>query len=187
MPRSPRNSVQMPAKANKGRPSLSANHTTSLFLVSGFGSGAYSEKQLAGTRQRFSGFNQPLQCGEIARKFRGRPVQTIWSRAEDIRDDVYRPGAMADVAATLDAKGQPTSFVYRIAVPSVSDQFAARAMPSAKGGLMGIARRSTARSFHYIACPIASRISPLIAAPYPSVSGARSATASIVSLSRARR
>jgi hypothetical protein len=33
-------------------------------LVSGFGSGAYSEKLLAGTRQRFSGFNQPRQCGE---------------------------------------------------------------------------------------------------------------------------
>jgi len=30
--------------------SLSANHTTSFFLVSGFGSGAYSAKLLAGTR-----------------------------------------------------------------------------------------------------------------------------------------
>jgi isoquinoline 1-oxidoreductase subunit beta len=82
-----------------------------------------------------------VKAVEIAKKFRGTPVQTIWSRAEDIRDDVYRPGAMADVAATLDANGQPTSFVYRIAVPSVTDQFVARAMPSAKGGLM--ADRST--------------------------------------------
>ena len=82
-----------------------------------------------------------VKAVEIARKFRGTPIQTIWSRAEDIRDDVYRPGAMADVAATLDFKGQPTSFVYRIAVPSVTDQFVARTMPSAKGGLM--ADRST--------------------------------------------
>jgi hypothetical protein len=33
-------------------------------LVSGFGSGAYSEKLLAGTRHRFSGFDQPRQCGD---------------------------------------------------------------------------------------------------------------------------
>jgi isoquinoline 1-oxidoreductase beta subunit len=82
-----------------------------------------------------------VKAVEIAKKFKGTPVQTIWSRTEDIRDDVYRPGAMADVEATLDSKGQPTSFVYRIAVPSVTDQFVARAMPSAKGGLM--ADRST--------------------------------------------
>ena len=34
-----------------------------LFFVSGFGSGAYSAKLLTGTRQRFSGFSQPRQCG----------------------------------------------------------------------------------------------------------------------------
>jgi hypothetical protein len=33
-------------------------------LVSGFGSGAYSAKLLAGTRQRFSTFSQRRQCGE---------------------------------------------------------------------------------------------------------------------------
>jgi hypothetical protein len=38
--------------------------TTSFFLVSGFGSGAYSAKLLKGTRHRFSGFNQPRQCGD---------------------------------------------------------------------------------------------------------------------------
>src|SRR5258705_12795803 len=54
----------MPAKANNGRSSLSANHTTSFFLVSGFGSGAYSAKLLAGTKQRFSGLSQPRQCGD---------------------------------------------------------------------------------------------------------------------------
>ena len=44
--------------------SLSANHTTSFFFVSGFGSGAYSAKLLAGTKHRFSGFSQPRQCGD---------------------------------------------------------------------------------------------------------------------------
>src|ERR1700748_1915760 len=64
VPRSPLNSVQMPAKQNSGRLSSSANQTTSFFLVSGFGSGAYSAKLFAGTRQRFSGFNHPRQCGD---------------------------------------------------------------------------------------------------------------------------
>src|SRR4051794_41856064 len=54
----------MPPNAASGRSSLSANQTTSFFLVSGFGSGAYSAKLLNGTRHRFSGFNQPRQCGE---------------------------------------------------------------------------------------------------------------------------
>ena len=43
---------------------MESNQTTSFFLVSGFGSGAYSAKLFAGTRQRFSGFNQPRQWGE---------------------------------------------------------------------------------------------------------------------------
>src|ERR1017187_4511050 len=64
VPRSPLNSVQMPANAASGRSSFSANHTTSFFLVSGFGSGAYSAKLLNGTRQRLSGFSQPRQCGD---------------------------------------------------------------------------------------------------------------------------
>ena len=43
---------------------IQRKHTTSFFLVSGLGSGAFSAKLLAGTRQRFSGFSQPRQCGD---------------------------------------------------------------------------------------------------------------------------
>jgi isoquinoline 1-oxidoreductase beta subunit len=78
---------------------------------------------------------------EIAIQFKRKPVQTIWSRAEDIRDDMYRPAAMADVSATLGGDHLPTGFVYRIATPSIADQWLVRAFPSAKGGLM--ADRST--------------------------------------------
>jgi hypothetical protein len=55
----------MPANANSGRSSLSANQATSFFFVSRFGSGAYSAKLFAGTKQRFSGFSQSRQCGEL--------------------------------------------------------------------------------------------------------------------------
>jgi hypothetical protein len=54
----------MPAKANSGRSSLSANQTTSFFFVSGFGSGAYSAKLLAGTKHRFSALSHARQCGD---------------------------------------------------------------------------------------------------------------------------
>src|SRR5258707_13790782 len=54
----------MPAKENSGRASLRANQTMSFLPVSGFRSGANSAKLLAGTKQRFSGFSQPRQCGD---------------------------------------------------------------------------------------------------------------------------
>jgi len=77
-----------------------------------------------------------VKAVEIARKFKGTPVQTIWSRAEDIRDDFYRPAAMADASATLDDQGLPTGLTYRIAVPAVTEQFVSRIVPAAKGGLL---------------------------------------------------
>ncbi len=91
---------------------------------------------LGGGFGRRADLNYVAKAVEIARKFKGTPVQTIWSRAEDIRDDVYRPAAMADVSASLNENGIPSSFTYRIAVPSTTDQFIARAMPAVKGGLL---------------------------------------------------
>jgi hypothetical protein len=64
VPRSPLNSVHIPAKAKSGRLSSRANQTTSFFPVAGLGAGAYSAKLLAGTRQRFSGLSQPHQWGD---------------------------------------------------------------------------------------------------------------------------
>ena len=64
MPRSPLNSVQIPANAHGGRSSFSANQTTSFLPVAGFASGAYSVKLVAGTKQRFSGFSQGRQFGD---------------------------------------------------------------------------------------------------------------------------
>lgn len=88
------------------------------------------------------GFGRRVDVGfvgkavEIAKKFKGVPVQTIWSRAQDMRDDVYRPAALADLSATLDANGLPATLAYRVAAPSIVDQFVARLMPRATGGLM---------------------------------------------------
>jgi hypothetical protein len=53
--------VQIPAKAQSGRLSSSANHVA-VFL--GFVS-AYSQNDVEGTRHRLSGFSQRRQCGLV--------------------------------------------------------------------------------------------------------------------------
>jgi isoquinoline 1-oxidoreductase beta subunit len=46
------------------------------------------------------------QAAAIAREAEGRPVQTIWSREEDIRHDFYRPACVSRFHAGLDADGR---------------------------------------------------------------------------------
>jgi isoquinoline 1-oxidoreductase beta subunit len=46
------------------------------------------------------------QAAAIAREAEGRPVQTIWSREEDIRHDFYRPACVSRFQAGLDADGK---------------------------------------------------------------------------------
>ncbi len=45
------------------------------------------------------------QAAAIAKAAPGVPVQTIWSREEDIRHDFYRPATVSRFTAALDAKG----------------------------------------------------------------------------------
>jgi isoquinoline 1-oxidoreductase beta subunit len=52
-------------------------------------------------------------------KAMGRPVQTIWSREEDMRHDFYRPAAMARMSAGLDAAGMPLAWHVRLAGNSI--------------------------------------------------------------------
>ncbi len=73
---------------------------------------------------------------EIAKHFKNTPVQTIWTREEDIRNDFYRPAAMADLHGELDEAGSLVSLVYKIATPSLADQLVKRIFPAARGGLM---------------------------------------------------
>jgi isoquinoline 1-oxidoreductase beta subunit len=49
----------------------------------------------------------------------GAPVQTIWSREEDMRHDFYRPTMMARMTAALDDAGLPQAWHVRLAGPSV--------------------------------------------------------------------
>ena len=56
----------------------------------------------------------------------GRPVKAVWTRGDDFKNDFYRPGCHSRIQAGLDAKGQITSWIHKIATPSIM----ARLFPS---------------------------------------------------------
>ncbi|MEI7537740.1 MAG: molybdopterin cofactor-binding domain-containing protein [Betaproteobacteria bacterium] len=72
---------------------------------------------------------------EIARSMPNVPVQTIWSREEDMQHDFYRPAALGRFEATLDDKGMPQRWVTHIAGPSIMAQATARMAGMAGGGM----------------------------------------------------
>ncbi len=77
-------------------------HTT--YLGGGFG--RRSEADIA------------TQAVSIA-KLAGAPVQVVWSRAEDMRHDFYRPAAACRLEAGLDADGRLLAWQQRLASPSI--------------------------------------------------------------------
>jgi isoquinoline 1-oxidoreductase beta subunit len=56
---------------------------------------------------------------KIAMQFQGRPVKMLWSRAEDMQHDYYRPAAMVRHTGALDAAGKPVAWKTKIACPSI--------------------------------------------------------------------
>ncbi|TPG40371.1 xanthine dehydrogenase family protein molybdopterin-binding subunit [Sphingomonas koreensis] len=55
-----------------------------------------------------------------------RPVQLVWSRAEDLLHDRYRPAAAGKMAARLDANGRVLAMQTRIAAPRTGHELARR-------------------------------------------------------------
>jgi isoquinoline 1-oxidoreductase len=62
----------------------------------------------------FGGKNAGLQIVEAARlaKLSGRPVQVAWSREEEFFNDTFRPAAVYDIRAGLDASGKIVLWDY---------------------------------------------------------------------------
>ncbi|MEN9762086.1 MAG: hypothetical protein RI906_1912 [Pseudomonadota bacterium] len=67
---------------------------------------------------------------QIAKALPGRPVQTIWSRDEDTRNDFYRPAGLARARASLSAGGELSAIEFRLVGASLGQQFMSRLMPS---------------------------------------------------------
>jgi isoquinoline 1-oxidoreductase beta subunit len=61
----------------------------------------------------------------LVSKAAGAPVKLVWSREEDMRQDFYRPAAMAHFSAGLDGAGKPLAWHARLASPSIMS----RALP----------------------------------------------------------
>lgn len=55
-----------------------------------------------------------------------RPVSLVWSRAEDLLHDRYRPPAVARMAARLDSNGQIVGWQAKIAAPRTGHELARR-------------------------------------------------------------
>jgi isoquinoline 1-oxidoreductase beta subunit len=67
-----------------------------------------------------------LQAVRIAAALEGRPVKLTWSREEDVRHDMYRPGAVARCRGVIGADGRPEAVQLKIASPSVLRSYAKR-------------------------------------------------------------
>ncbi|MEX0305990.1 MAG: molybdopterin cofactor-binding domain-containing protein [Ruegeria sp.] len=78
-----------------------------------------------------------LDFGEIATKIAmampGTPVQTTWSREEDMRHDFYRPGAMARMRGAV-KDGKPVMIDGKVASQSPTHQAVERVTGFAGGG-----------------------------------------------------
>ena len=62
-----------------------------------------------------------VQAALIAREVKGRPVKLIWSRAEDMRHDFYRPAFAMRLGASLDSSGKLTAMDVKLAGASISE------------------------------------------------------------------
>jgi isoquinoline 1-oxidoreductase subunit beta len=85
------------------------------------------------------GFGRRLEVDYVAQAVRvamdvpGTPVQLIWSREQDMRNDFYRPMHVARLRAVLDASGQPVSLQVKSAGDAISPRWMERALPALAG------------------------------------------------------
>jgi len=75
-----------------------------------------------------------FQAAALAREGDGAPVQTFWSREEDMRHDFYRPACVARFEAGFDAQGRLVAWHARSAGQSVTHQLVGRVLGSAGMG-----------------------------------------------------
>jgi isoquinoline 1-oxidoreductase beta subunit len=77
-----------------------------------------------------------MQAVTLAAQLPDTPIQLIWSREEDTRQDVYRPMAAARFNAALDSNGNIDGWHNRIIGQSCTAGITARLMPAAASDVM---------------------------------------------------
>jgi isoquinoline 1-oxidoreductase beta subunit len=60
-----------------------------------------------------------LEEALLLSKASGKPIKLVWTREEDIQNDLYRPMNAARIQAALDADGRVTAWSHRIVCPSI--------------------------------------------------------------------
>jgi len=91
---------------------------------------------LGGGFGRRSEVDVVMQAVMLAAQLPDIPVQLIWSREEDTRQDVYRPMAAARFNAALDSNGDIDGWHNRIIGQSCIAGITARLMPAAASDIM---------------------------------------------------
>lgn len=71
------------------------------------------------------GFGRRLETDFVAEavelaKALGATVQVVWTRADDLQHDFYRPAHAARLSAKLDGEGLPTEWLLRVAGPELA-------------------------------------------------------------------
>lgn len=70
----------------------------------------------------------------------GAPVKVIWTREDDMRNDVYRPATLHRLSAALDEQGRLTAWRARVVSPSILQRFRPPADGIDSTSVNGIAR-----------------------------------------------
>lgn len=84
------------------------------------------------------------QAVAVAMAADGRPVQLIWTREQDIQNDVYRPAALARFRAHLDAQGNILAWDNKSASGAIGHQYFPRNL-----GLPGVGPDKTTAEGEY--------------------------------------
>ncbi len=104
--------------------------------------GLLREKVIVHTTAAGGGFGRrcemdyAIQAAKIARHVE-QPVKLIWSREEDMSRGYFRPMAVVQLKAALDALGQPTAFSFAAACPSIMDYSIERRHGTTEEGIDG--------------------------------------------------
>ncbi len=71
-----------------------------------------------------------IRASAIAMAMEGIPIQLIYTREEDMKNDMYRPAVKSRFRATIKENGEITAWDNKIALQSVSNSSMKRIMPS---------------------------------------------------------
>lgn len=71
-----------------------------------------------------------LKATAIAKQMPGTPIMTVFSREEDMRNDMYRPGVASKFKAVIGDDGTIEAWDHKIATQSVMSQAMSRMTPS---------------------------------------------------------